>query len=81
MDENRTPTTMKAPEYCPECSIGLNNSEIQMKFCQNCRHDWNDEEYEDDEDNFNHCCDCDLPDACSDFGCAIEQGIKRKPEF
>jgi len=30
-----------------------------------------------DEDNF-HCCDnCDLPDACSDFGCAIQQGLRK----
>ena len=26
--------------------------------------------------NFECCDDCDLPDACSDFGCAIEAGLK-----
>lgn len=39
--------------------------------------DWGDVEYVDDED-FDHCMDCDLPDACSDFGCAIKQGIRRR---
>lgn len=36
--------------------------------------------YEDDseeEDNFQPCDYCDIPDACSDFGCAIKAGIKR----
>lgn len=23
-------------EYCPNCGIGLNNTEQQMKCCQNC---------------------------------------------
>ena len=27
---------------------------------------------------FEHCCDCDLPDACSDYGCAKKQGFPRK---
>jgi hypothetical protein len=31
---------------------------------------------EDDEDNFQACAGCDGHDACRDFGCAIEQGIK-----
>lgn len=35
-----------------------------------------DELDEDDEDSFEHCSDCDLPDACSDFGCAIKQGLR-----
>lgn len=35
---------------------------------------------DDDEDfDFITCSDCDLPDACADFGCAIEKGIRRKP--
>lgn len=34
-------------------------------------------DFEDDEDNFQPCDECDLPDACCDFGCAIKQGIRR----
>ena len=30
-----------------------------------------------DEDNFQCCDNCDLPDACRDFGCAIRQGLKK----
>lgn len=34
-----------------------------------------DEIYEWDEDSFQPCYNCDLPDACRDFGCAVKQGI------
>jgi len=34
------------------------------------------EDYNED-DGFEPCNDCDLPDACSDFGCAIKSGIKK----
>lgn len=30
-----------------------------------------------DEDSFQCCDNCDLPDACCDFGCAIQQGLKK----
>jgi hypothetical protein len=32
---------------------------------------------EEQEDNFHPCGNCDLPDACEDFGCAVKQGIKQ----
>ena len=34
-----------------------------------------------DEDNFQCCENCDLPDACADFGCAIKQGIRKTVEW
>jgi|CXWL01.1.fsa_nt_gi hypothetical protein len=36
-----------------------------------------DESAPDDDDNFEPCDRCDLPDACRDFGCAIKSGIKK----
>lgn len=37
--------------------------------------------YNDDDDYSFVCCDrCDLPDACSDFGCAIKTGVRKEPE-
>lgn len=30
----------------------------------------------DNEDGFEPCDDCDLPDACADYGCAIKQGLR-----
>jgi hypothetical protein len=30
-----------------------------------------------DEDDFEPCENCDLPDACADFGCAIKNGIRK----
>lgn len=26
--------------FCPNCNIGLNNSEERLRFCQNCKHSW-----------------------------------------
>ena len=36
-----------------------------------------DDDYDDSEDDFEPCANCDLPDACADFGCAIKQGIRK----
>lgn len=35
---------------------------------------------DDGDDSFQPCDECDLPDACADFGCAIKAGLKR-PKF
>lgn len=35
--------------FCPNCQIGLNSREMEMRFCQNCKHDWDDDEEHDDE--------------------------------
>lgn len=49
--------------------------------------DWSDEDIidrfgmDDDEDNFQCCDNCDLPDACADFGCAIKQGLREDPSW
>ena len=39
-----------------------------------------DDDY-DDEDDFQCCDKCDLPDACADFGCAIKLGVRKEPEW
>jgi hypothetical protein len=40
-----------------------------------------DYDYDDDEPYFDTCGDCDLPDACTDFGCAIKQGLREPNQF
>ena len=55
--------------------------EMELGFCQNCKHDWIDEDEFDDEDDFQCCDKCDLPDACADFGCAIKTGVRKEPEW
>jgi len=35
-----------------------------------------DDDY-DDEDDWQPCDNCDLPDACEDFGCAIKSGVRK----
>jgi len=64
--------------FCPNCSIGISNTEAELHFCRNCKHswEWDDDECVDDDDF--QCCDkCDRPDACADWGCAIESGIRK----
>lgn len=39
------------------------------------------DDFEDDDNEFQCCDNCDLPDACCDFGCAIKAGIKEDPSF
>lgn len=29
-----------ADDFCPSCGIGLNNSEKNVRFCQNCKAHW-----------------------------------------
>ena len=72
---------MKKYDFCPNCSIGLNSREMELGFCQNCKHYWTDEDEFDDEDDFQCCDKCDLPDACADFGCAIKTGVRKDPEW
>ena len=36
---------------------------------------------EQDEDHFECCMVCDLPDACRDYGCAVKQGLKDNTEI
>ena len=57
----------KTPKSCEGCGCeeGSHNDEDDDEF------------YWDDEDGFQCCDNCDLPDACADFGCAIKQGIKK----
>jgi hypothetical protein len=49
-----------------------------VKNCQ-CDCDYLEEDPEAWELEFVCCSSCDLSDACSDFGCAVEQGLK-EPE-
>lgn len=64
------PALMEADKctFCPCC-----NEQIFMYSL----HDDDDSE----DDNWQPCDNCDLPDACEDFGCAIKAGIKKHPEF
>jgi hypothetical protein len=36
-------------------------------------------DYRYEDDDFIPCNDCDLPDACADYGCAITCGIRKYP--
>lgn len=64
------------------CGEPANGNE-DYGICSSCKEhcDWiNDEDDEViDDDDFLCCEDCDLPDACADFGCAIVNGIRKKP--
>ena len=50
-------------------------------LCGKCHSSMIDDDYEDDEDDFQCCDNCDLPDACADFGCAIKSGVRKYIEW
>lgn len=54
----------KTPKRCEGCG------------CEDNFDDEHDDEH-DDENDFQPCANCDLPDACDDFGCAIESGVRK----
>lgn len=63
---------------CPTC--GHPNIKNQRSTCLNCDHSlFDDYDDYDDDDSFQPCDDCDLPDACADFGCAIKNGVRKQP--
>jgi len=39
------------------------------------------DEEEEEEDNWQPCDECDLPDACADFGCAIQKGLREPSQW
>ncbi|MEG0848533.1 MAG: hypothetical protein RSE50_00715 [Myroides sp.] len=43
---------MKKYSFCPQCQIGLNSQEMQLGFCQNCKHSWEDEEDDLDDEEY-----------------------------
>jgi hypothetical protein len=51
-------------------ALSINDESIDTKFEQASDFDY-------DEDDFQCCDKCDLPDACADFGCAIKSGVKK----
>jgi hypothetical protein len=70
---------------CPHCGnvSAIDPAELKdespMPYCGNCDSPMLDEpdDYYDDADSWSPCDDCDLPDACNDFGCAIKAGLRR----
>lgn len=59
----------KTPSNCKGCGCELDNYD-----------DWGDDDWDywgDDDWDYFICCDnCDLLDACADFGCAIKTGVR-----
>lgn len=59
-------------KLCDEIHVG---SDHLNEYCDQCKSEINDE---DNQDFFEPCYGCDLQDACLDFGCAEETGIKER---
>ena len=70
-------------EKCAKCGVVLNEDEDNMtiSFCCQCDEMYHGENMFDEEDDFQPCNVCDLPDACRDFGCAREQGFRIKGDY
>jgi len=39
---------MKEYEYCPNCQIGLNSQEKNLRICTNCVYGWEDDEMDEE---------------------------------
>lgn len=67
--------------HCNKCNDGIN--EDTLLTCDYCDGHGNIPDDDDidycDDDNFQPCDNCDLPDACKDYGCAIKNGIRKHP--
>ena len=59
------------------CSGDIDDIPVMKEswVARNCK--CNCEGFLEEEEDFEHCSECDLPDACSDFGCAADQGLKK----
>ena len=67
---------MSAEELpCKRCGIVKQDSYDLCDDCQDLF--WKNKSNGDDAD-FEPCDECDLPDACADFGCAIKSGVTLK---
>lgn len=62
---------------CRECGTKLiGKNSIEVGYCLGC-YNMLMADYDDQEDNFQPCSECDGHDACADFGCAIKAGLGR----
>lgn len=94
--ENLNPPDSIEMKPCPECNglcvirtgvtyDGLEYIEEDCHVCEGTGEvpavpDRDDLDLEDDED-FSPCAECEPPNDCSDFGCAIDRGIKDDPRM
>jgi YHS domain-containing protein len=70
MEENKCKNCGDKAEFKPQGNLyWFCSDDCYDAFC-----DLDEDEYE---DNFTTCDNCDLPDACRDFRCAIKAGIKK----
>jgi hypothetical protein len=81
------PDCIKDSGFCLRCGnycAGMSSFDFSDMpgYCSDCRDeikaDFDDDE---DDDGWQPCDNCDLPDACEDFGCAIKNGIRQPPEW
>ena len=74
-------TSHKTDVVCSACGNGCEENGFSPIgtvewFCsQECYDSYFEDMYD---DHFQCCADCDVPDACRDFGCAIKAGIVKR---
>lgn len=67
--------------HCLECGAYLPDKNARdVGYCVSC-YNMLMADPDDSEDDFDPCSNCDLPDACADFGCAIKSGVKKNIEI
>lgn len=72
-------TCLRCGNYC--AGISRFDFSDMPGYCSYCRDEIKGEFDDDDYDSWQPCDDCDLPDACQDFGCAINSGIRQPKDW
>jgi len=72
---------MKKTELC-RASVSVNARALtETEIDRQMEIDYEESLMWEDEDDFQCCDNCDLPDACADFGCAIKQWLRKGEEW
>ena len=79
METNVSNTT--EPQHDAKLPVVGSASLTEAQIAHQIEMDDEEDSYWEDEDNFQCCDNCDLPDACCDFGCAIQQGLREDEGF
>jgi hypothetical protein len=81
IDMENNDQTPENPQHDVKLPVVGSASLMEAQIAHQMEMDDEEDSYWEDEDNFQCCDNCDLPDACCVFGCAIQQGLREDEGF